>query len=66
MGCPRCGGLMVDVMLEDQESTFMPCVGIQCVNCGEIIDEVIDQHRVASVKPPLKKDCGSSDDRSAY
>jgi bacterioferritin-associated ferredoxin len=54
MECSRCGGLMVEVMLEDRESTFLPCVGIQCVSCGDIVDEVIAQHRVASVKPPLR------------
>ena len=37
MGCPRCGGLRVEVLLEDRESTFMPCVGMQCVNCGDML-----------------------------
>lgn len=62
-GCSRCGGLMLSVMLEDRESTFMPCAGLQCVNCGDIVDALITQHRAASVRPHLKNDSGPSDYR---
>ncbi len=55
---------MVSAVLEDRESTFIPCVGLQCVNCGDILDAVIAQHRAASVRPHhLKTDSISSDYR---
>ena len=60
MSCSRCGGLMVSVLLEDRESTFIPCEGLQCVNCGDILDDLIAEHRAASVRPQPHNDFGSS------
>ncbi len=66
MGCSRCGGMMVSVLLEDRESTFCQCTGLRCVSCGDIFDALIAQHRAASVRPHLKNDSGSSDYRCEH
>ncbi len=63
MGCSRCGGLMVSVVLEDRESTFGQCAGLRCVSCGDVFDALIAQHRAASVRPHLNNDSVSSDYR---
>ena len=42
--CPRCSGLMVDERFYDFAGG-RPFQGIRCVNCGEILDPLIRQHR---------------------
>jgi hypothetical protein len=54
---------MESVLLEDQESTCCTCPGIRCLNCGDILDDLIVQHRAASVRQSVKKDFVSSDNR---
>lgn len=56
MACSRCGGLMVSVLLEDRESTYCQCPGLRCVSCGEIFDELIAQHRAASVRTHVQEE----------
>lgn len=64
MACLRCGGLMESVLLEDRESTYCKCPGLRCLSCGDILDDLIAQHRAASVKPYFKKDSAVAVDGS--
>ncbi len=68
MQCARCDGLMVgDSLIDIQESSIpMWMKGWRCVACGNIVDPLIQQHRmiqragavhlleVESAKPPLR------------
>lgn len=42
--CPRCSGLMVEERYYDFAG-FRPFQGVRCVNCGEILDPLIREHR---------------------
>ena len=48
MQCTRCDGLMVtDNLIDIQESSIpMWMKGWRCVSCGNIVDPVIQQHRM--------------------
>lgn len=48
MQCKRCDGLMVaDSLIDLQESSIpMKMKGRRCVSCGNIVDPLIQQHRV--------------------
>ncbi len=50
MRCPRCGGLMVHDQFYDARNRTGPFSfwGQRCLNCGEILDAVISQNRMAS------------------
>ncbi|SLM46325.1 protein of unknown function [Nitrospira japonica] len=47
MHCTKCEGLMVpDDLIDMQESSIpMWMKGWRCVSCGNIIDQLIQQHR---------------------
>ena len=46
MNCSRCHGLMVkdEYYTETETST-----GFRCINCGEVCDPIISQHRAAKL-----------------
>ncbi len=48
--CERCHGLMVVDQLYDRSETLVsPCY--RCVNCGELVDSLILQHRQHRPEP---------------
>ena len=49
MTCQRCSGRMMPHALCDWEDTYMKIPAWRCVNCGEVIDAVILQHRGAAI-----------------
>lgn len=55
MTCSRCHGLMVREPLLDFEGTYghMWTNGYRCMNCGNVHDTVIEQHRLAKGQPTL-------------
>ncbi len=48
MDCTRCDGLMVaDNLIDMQESSIpMWMKGWRCVSCGNIVDPLIQRHRI--------------------
>jgi len=48
MQCNKCNGLMVADSLIDTKETGIPIrtKGWRCVSCGNIVDPVIQQHRM--------------------
>lgn len=55
MNCSRCHGLMVREHFLDFDDTYghMWANGYRCMNCGNVHDPVIEQHRLAKVQPAL-------------
>ncbi len=55
MNCSRCQGLMVSDHFLDFEGTIghMWASGYRCMNCGNVHDPVIEQHRLAKAQPAL-------------
>jgi hypothetical protein len=55
MNCSRCHGLMVREHFLDFEGTYghMWASGYRCMNCGNVRDPVIEQHRHAKIQPAL-------------
>lgn len=55
MNCSRCQGLMVREHFLDFEGTYGHTwsSGYRCMNCGNVVDPVIEQHRLAKVQPAL-------------
>ncbi len=55
MNCSRCQGLMVREHLLDFEGTYghMWASGYRCMNCGNVHDPLIEQHRLAKAQPKL-------------
>jgi len=51
--CRRCGGYMTHEMSPDLECGSRLWVH-HCIQCGDIIDEVILQHRSLSNREPLR------------
>lgn len=49
MTCTRCQGLMVEDHFMDFDGTIghMWAMGHRCMNCGNVHDAVIQQHRLA-------------------
>jgi hypothetical protein len=49
MRCSRCRGLMVKSHFLDFQGSYrhMWTTSWRCVNCGDVQDSVIDQHRLA-------------------
>ena len=45
--CPRCSGFMVQEWFDDLQRDFygLHFQGVRCVNCGEILDPLILEHR---------------------
>ncbi|OQW31506.1 MAG: hypothetical protein A4E19_07790 [Nitrospira sp. SG-bin1] len=55
MECTRCHGLMVREHFLDFEGTYghMWASGYRCMNCGNVHDPLIEQHRLAKARPAL-------------
>lgn len=56
MQCPRCSGLMVPHRYADLEATtgsmYFDCW--RCVNCGDLVDAVVLEHRSGAAHPVEK------------
>lgn len=63
MKCSRCHGLMVKEHFLDFEGTYgnMWANGYRCMNCGNVHDPVIEQHRRAKAQPVLVLANGKAD-----
>jgi uncharacterized Zn finger protein len=55
MSCSRCQGLMVKEHFLDFDGTLghMWACGYRCMNCGNVHDPIIEQHRRARPEPVL-------------
>lgn len=55
MNCSRCQGLMVREHFLDFEGTYghMWASGYRCMNCGNVHDPLIEQHRLTKAQPKL-------------
>lgn len=55
MNCSRCHGLMIREHFLDFEGTcgHMWALGYRCMNCGNVHDPIIEQHRLAQAQPAL-------------
>ncbi len=53
MGCPRCQSLMVQETFVDWESDTgaLYFTGWRCITCGDIVDPLIVQNRIARPEP---------------
>lgn len=50
MACMRCGGLVVkDWSLDILNDTYYCACLFRCVNCGDIIDNIIARHKTLSL-----------------
>ncbi|HEV8243751.1 MAG TPA: hypothetical protein VGQ07_07135 [Nitrospirales bacterium] len=51
--CPRCSGFMVQERFDDFPGGVagLPFQGVRCVNCGEILDLLILEHRNQRPQP---------------
>jgi hypothetical protein len=48
MRCLRCQGFMIEDCFDDQGQADGPgLVAWRCINCGEVLDTVIQQHRAS-------------------
>jgi len=47
MTCSRCRGLMVEDHILDMQGAYgeMWATSLRCMNCGHVLDAVIEQHR---------------------
>ena len=56
MHCTRCEGLMVpDDLIDIQESSLpMWMRGWRCVSCGNIVDPLIQRHRIIQASGALR------------
>lgn len=54
MNCSRCQGLLVRDHFLDFDGTIghMWASGYRCMNCGNVVDPVIEQHRLARAQQP--------------
>ncbi len=50
--CPRCNGAMVNERYRDMVTVFYAW---RCLNCGEIVDEVVNRNRGVVERPPKKR-----------
>ena len=57
MRCARCQGLMVwDQFLDMAQADALWALAWRCINCGEVLDAVIEDHRRCNlVEPKLRK-----------
>jgi len=66
MKCTRCQGLMIEDHCLDFEGTYghMWAKAHRCMNCGNVHDSVIEQHRLAKPQPALVLASGELDDEA--
>ena len=64
MSCSRCQGLMVKEHFLDFDGTIghMWANGYRCMNCGNVHDPIIEQHRQVRPEPVLTVSTGQFDD----
>lgn len=61
MHCPRCNGLMVgEYFAAPLMDTYYGFQGHRCLNCGAIVDDVIQANRVLSPPAPVVQGAGPS------
>ena len=55
-GCVRCGGYLVKEDFVDLGGTCEPVmtVACRCMNCGNVVDELIIQHQKSSPPRPIR------------
>lgn len=55
MKCSRCQGLLVRDHFLDFDGTIghMWANGYRCMNCGNVLDPVIEKHRLVAIQPTL-------------
>jgi len=51
--CERCGGLLDNERLREEESG-QTVVSKRCINCGDIVDELILAYRAMSAPPNVR------------
>ncbi len=57
MICPRCQGLMVsDLLLDLAETQGMWMKAARCMNCGHVIDAVMERNRQQAINLPIQMD----------
>ena len=63
MNCFRCDGLMVEDHFLDFEGTtgHMWASGFRCMNCGNVLDPVIERHQSARPEPVRVLLCAEPD-----
>ena len=63
MSCSRCQGLMVREHFLDFDGTIghMWANGYRCMNCGNVHDPIIEQHRRTRPEPALTVSTGELD-----
>lgn len=64
--CTRCQGLMIEDHCLDFEGTHghMWAKAHRCMNCGNVHDSVIEQHRLATPQPVLVLTSGKLNDEA--
>ena len=65
MTCSRCLGLMVEDQFLDFQGAFgeMWTTGLRCVNCGHVLDAVIEQNRSTRQEKVLVLPSGEPDEQ---
>ena len=61
--CPRCGGCLVTENFVDLWGTCEPPMtsACRCMNCGNVVDELILQHQKSPPSRPIKGGSHSPD-----
>ena len=64
--CTRCQGLMIEDHCLDFEGTYGHtwAKAHRCMNCGNVHDSVIEQHRLTKPQPALVLASGKLDDEA--
>ena len=65
MTCSRCTGLMLEDQFLDLQGAYgeMWTTSLRCVNCGHVLDAVIEQHRQARQEKVLVLSNGEPDEQ---
>ena len=54
MTCPRCQGLMVsDLFLDLAETQGMWMKAARCMNCGYVMDRIMEKNRQQAIVTPI-------------
>ena len=65
MTCSRCRGLMIEDQFLDLQGAYgeMWTTSLRCVNCGHVLDAVIEQNRLAHQEKVLVLPSGEPDEQ---
>lgn len=65
MNCARCEGLMLQEVFADlrDDTGRLMFEGWRCINCGEVVDPVVLEHRAARPDSPYR---GKTRDRRMW